>query len=83
MGEGARMPSGLFSAQTSAEVWILHNRLTGVLTEFPVDIGVLDWAIRFAEFDPPVEKRASPAYVGRFTSGAVTHFRFEDGVRVA
>ena len=83
MSEGARMPSGLFSTQIGAEKWISDNRLTGVLTEFPVDIGVLDWAIRFAGFSPPPEKRSSPAYVGRFTSGAVVHFHFEGGVRIA
>jgi hypothetical protein len=77
------MPSGIFSDKEKAEEWIASNRLTGLLSGFPVDMGVLDWAIRCAGFNPPDEKRTDPSYVARFTSGAVEHFHFENGNRVA
>lgn len=83
LGEGARIPSGIFSDEEKAKEWIASNRLTGLLSEFPVDMGVLDWAIRYAGFNPSDEKRADPSYVARFTSGAVKHFHFENGSRVA
>ena len=44
-GENSRFSSGVFSSRETAESWIRRNRLSGVLTKYPVDTAVYDWAI--------------------------------------
>ena len=75
------MPSGVFSGPQAAEEWIKKNRLSGLLTEYPVDVGIMDWAMQYAGFRPPAGKSADPSYIGRFTSGALNHFHYENGGR--
>ena len=56
----------------------MHS-LTGILTEYPVGEGVLDWAIRKEYFKPKPELAANPSYVGQFTSVEQEHFHYENG----
>jgi hypothetical protein len=44
-GSKASFPSGVFADRDSAIAWISENKLSGTLTEYPVGIGVYDWAI--------------------------------------
>src|SRR5688500_19949405 len=43
--EGAHFAGGVFAATDQAEKWIAEHSLTGVLTEYRVGTGVLDWAV--------------------------------------
>lgn len=44
-GEGGRFSSGVFTSIEKAEIWIDQHKLSGVLTAYPIDEGVYDWAI--------------------------------------
>ncbi len=39
--QGFRFPGGVFSTRERAEEWIREHRLSGTLTLYPVDVGVL------------------------------------------
>ena len=55
------------------------NKLTGVLTKYPIDIGVYDWAIEHDLFIPKEDKHKHPSFIGSFTSASMDHYHFLDG----
>lgn len=79
----AMFPSGVFHTAAQAEQWIAQHELSGVLTEYPVGIGVYDWATASGFFQPPPGKATDATFVGRFTSGAMAHRHYEGGSRTA
>ncbi len=82
-GAGGRFPGGVFSSRDAAEAWIRANKLTGVLTAYPLDEGSLDWAIRHDLVNMKPEKleakRTDPAFIGSFSTASQEHFHYEDG----
>jgi hypothetical protein len=83
VGDGARLPSGVFSNRSRAEEWIKKNSLSGLLTEYPVDIGLYDWAAAEGKFEAKPPSQKAPSFIGRFTSAYLDHSHFEDGEKVA
>jgi hypothetical protein len=79
VAEGANLPSGLFQNQKTALGWIERYSLSGVLTEYPLDIGIYDWAINNGFFEPKYPSQEEPAFIGRFTSAYLRHSHFENG----
>ena len=51
-GANSSTPSAVFQHRTDAKRWIASNRLTGMLTLYPVDLPVYDWAIQRGYFEP-------------------------------
>jgi hypothetical protein len=86
-GQGGRFPGGVFTDRSNAESWIAANRLTGVLTAYPLDEGCFDWALRngVANMRPETleRRRGDPLFVGSFSSAAQEHFHYEAGKRVS
>lgn len=78
-GEKANFPSGVFSTKETADEWIKRNKLTGVLTKYPVNVGVYDWAIDQKLFTPKKDDHYSPLFIGKFTSASMEHYHYEDG----
>lgn len=78
---GSRFPGGVFSSLEAAEDWVSTNKLSGVLTEYPVDIGVLDWASSNGYFTPKSSAQLTPSFIAGFTCASQSHFHFEEGVR--
>lgn len=79
----ARFPSGVFHTSAEAEEWIERHELSGVLTEYPVGVGVYDWATASGFFQPRPDKTIDAAFIGRFTSGSMAHHHYEGGARSA
>lgn len=81
---GARFSGGVFDDLSIAKAWILQNRLTGVLTAYPLNEGCFEWAVRMKCVGMKAEKldvkKTDPGFVGGFTTAAQEHFHFEDGV---
>lgn len=82
-GENARLPSGVFADYITAEKWISHYLLSGILTAYPVNVGVYDWAIDNNHFQVKHEQQATPNFIQKFSSAAMEHYHFENGTRVA
>ncbi|WP_419185880.1 DUF7710 domain-containing protein [Rohdeia mirabilis] len=82
-GDGARFAGGVFTTEASAREWISGNRLNGVLTEYPLDVGVFHWAIREGLTNMKPEtlaaKRDDPRFIGGFTTASQRHVHFVDG----
>lgn len=78
-GDGARFPSGAFSSKEKAERWIEEHKLSGVLTAYPIDEAVYDWAIRTGIFTPKREKHTAPEFIQSFTSAGQDHVHYERG----
>lgn len=72
-GEGAKFASGVFTSKDLAEAWIQKHKLKGILTEYPLDTGVYDWAVECNLFTPTKEHHQSPEFIGRFTSALQQH----------
>ena len=75
-GERSMFPSAVFSTRAKAEAWIAENRLSGTLTNYPVDESAYDWACRNGRFDPAREM--SPRQIATF-SPAMPHEHYTDG----
>jgi hypothetical protein len=80
-GVGGRFAGGIFTTLDAAEAWIGKNQLTGVLTLYPLDAGVYEWAIERGWFTPKKEKHSTPEFIGSFTTATMDHDHYIDGVR--
>lgn len=79
----ATFPSGVFASLVDADSWIAKHGLSGVLTEYPVGQGVFDWAVANGKFRPKPNKEVNASFIGQFTTAAMTHYHYENGVRLA
>jgi hypothetical protein len=79
---GASIPAGVFTTRELAEKWIAENRLSGLLTRYPLDEGFYDWAVRQGLFKPTKEHQFTADFKGRFTCASSDHFHYEDGQNV-
>jgi len=78
--EKATFASGVFDRRELADAWILSNRLSGVLTWYPMNEGTYDWAVRNDRFKPKRDDQTTPEFIGRFTAAAQEHYHYERGV---
>jgi hypothetical protein len=72
-------PSGAFRTRAAAEAWIRRRGLSGVLTEYPLDQGVYDWAAARGDFSPTKEEHTAPAFIETFSSAYQPHHHFKAG----
>lgn len=79
IGTGAKFPSGVFSSKKNGEQWITDNKLSGVLTEYPMDIAIYEWAIKKSYFVPKKNQEFSTEFIQKFTSASQKHFHYENG----
>lgn len=70
-------PSGVFRSRRQAEDWISRHALVGTLTEYPLGMGVYEWAILSGAFVPKKEHHHSPDFIGNFSSAAQEHVHYE------
>lgn len=54
-----------------------------MLTLYPLDVGVYDWAIDMGLFAPKGERESTSAFIGSFTTASMEHSHYVDGVRDA
>ncbi|WP_426670215.1 DUF7710 domain-containing protein [Mucilaginibacter sp. McL0603] len=78
-GAQGRFASGVFTTLEKAGHWIKKHSLTGVLTEYPLDEGVYDWAIENELFDVKKDNQREPAFIQSFTTASQEHFHYENG----
>lgn len=78
-GDKSQFPGGVFSSKELAEEWITNRRLSGVLTEYPVNTGVYDWALMNDFFKPKRPDQSSPEFIGGFTSSHQKHYHYVEG----
>jgi hypothetical protein len=79
-GASGQFPSAVFSSKERADEWIRAHHLTGVLTAYPVDISVYDWAIQRGHFRPKKEIHSSPEFIQKFSSATQDHSHYREGL---
>jgi hypothetical protein len=82
-GSKATFPCGVFSQREQATSWIAINMLSGVLTEYPLDTGTLDWAVSNDFFSPKKPEHTQANFIQSFTSARQRHEHYENGAIVA
>ena len=78
-GEDAKLASAVFRSKAAAAEWIAEHRLSGLLTAYPLDVSVFDWAVADGRFKPK-EGQHNPRFIQSFTSAYLEHAHFHDGV---
>lgn len=71
--------SGVFTSVEIAEKWIRVNKLSGILTAYPINIGVYGWAILNGLFSPKGEKHQTPEFKSGFSTASQEHYHYENG----
>ena len=79
-GDGANFCSAVFMQRADAEFWINKNQFSGVLTKYPVNISVYDWAVQEQRFRPNKENPKTGSFVQNFTTASQEHFHYQNGV---
>ncbi|AZZ98099.1 hypothetical protein [Pseudoalteromonas sp. R3] len=81
----ADFSGGVFSELELAESWIKENSLTGILTKYPLDQGVFDWAVEndMHNIKPEklAEKSKQPNFIAGFTTASQEHYHYQNGLR--
>lgn len=75
-------PSAVFNDLQKASEWISLHKLTGVLTRYPINIGVYDWAVENEYFVPKDESQISADFIANFSSSSLEHFHYEEGLKL-
>lgn len=78
-GAGSSIPNGVFTQRALAEKWIVENEVTGILTKYPLDMGVYDWAIMNKFFTPKREDQKNAHFKQTFTCASLEHYHYENG----
>jgi hypothetical protein len=68
------------TSREKAQAWIAANKLDGVLTLYPLDTGVYEWAIAKGKFTPKQEKHSLPKFIGSFATASMAHHHYEQGI---
>ena len=78
-GANGRFASGVFTTRVLAESWISKYGLTGMLTEYPLDISAYDWALTMNFFAVKKEAQGQAEFIQKFTTASQEHFHYENG----
>jgi hypothetical protein len=76
----SRFSGGIFTTRERGEHWIAENGLTGMLTHYPLDVGVYDWAIEHGLFTPRKDKHRTKEFIAGFTTASMEHYHYENAV---
>lgn len=80
IGEESNFPSAVFTTLKMAEEWIERYSLSGMLSVYPLDISLYDWAIKEDFFKIKNDHEKAPKFIQRFTSASTEHYHYEDGI---
>ncbi|HLK28857.1 MAG TPA: hypothetical protein VKT28_09755 [Puia sp.] len=78
-GAKGKFASAVFIDLKDAEKWISENKLSGMITLYPVNKSVYNWAIEKEFFSPKNELENSAEFIQKFTSASQEHYRYERG----
>jgi len=79
----SQLSGGIFENLEQGELWIEENNLTGMLTKYPLNRGVFDWAkendLINMKPDKLEEKRTDSFFIGGFTTASMEHYHYVNG----
>ncbi len=80
-GSGGQFPSAVFTTIEKADEWIAKHKLGGVLTRYPLDVGVYEWVIEKGYWQPKKDYQTTPKFIQTFSSAHTGHYHYENGSR--
>jgi hypothetical protein len=78
-GISSQFPSAVFRTREAADAWIRRHGVSGVLTAYPLDLGVYDWAVDHGFFKPKRDEQRGPIFIQRFSSAYQEHYHYDEG----
>ena len=78
-GDDSRFASAVFESETDAAAWVARYGLSGVLTEYPVNDGCYDIAVREGHFRPTRSHHGTAEHIAAFSAGWALRVHFEHG----
>ena len=78
-GSGSRNVSACFSGKENAEHWIQQYALSGLLTAYPIDQPVYDWAVQSQIIRPTKDEQQTARFIQNFSSAHLEHYHYEAG----
>jgi len=78
-GSGSRNVSACFSGKENAERWIRQHALSGLLTAYPIDQPVYDWAVQSQIIRPTKDEQQTARFIQNFSSAHLEHYHYEAG----
>lgn len=79
VGDTARQPSAVFTTLENAQAWIERRKLSGVVTEYPLDVPVIEWAVAEGFYSPRPGDENDRWKIQTFTSAAQRHYHHVEG----
>lgn len=80
-GDTSRFANAVFAKRQDAESWIAKHRLSGLLTEYPINHGMFDIAASLNLIPKNIAAAASPQYIQQYVLG-ISHGHYENGLPV-
>jgi hypothetical protein len=78
-GEQSHLPNAVFLSLELAETGIKKKGVSGILTAYPINTSVYEWAIQNGVFRPKPSYQNLPEFIQRFTSASLEHYHYENG----
>lgn len=79
----SKYSGGVFTSISDAEAFVVKYKLSGMLTKYPLNQSVFDWAIENDMHNISAhkikEKSINPRFVGGFTTASQEHYHYENG----
>jgi hypothetical protein len=82
-GPRGHLPAAVFKELEIAERWIEENKLSGLLTLYPLDTSLYDFALAKGWFEPKHSYQSEAQFKATFTCALLPHHHYEDGKREA
>lgn len=79
IGKQAIFPTGVFLSREKAEELISRHSLTGILSVYPTDMLLYDWAIEKEYFEVKKDYQKSPKFIEQFSCASAEHYHYEKG----
>lgn len=79
-GEKAKFAAAVFTDFVAAEKAIRKDKLSGMLTFYPLNETVFEYTVRKQLFSPSGNENGD--YISRFTSAVLEHYHYENGKRI-
>ena len=78
-GNKSKFPGAIFTSREKAEIWIKSDSLEGILTKYPLDVSVYDWATVNGFFTPKKPHHREADWIACFTTACQDHYHYEAG----
>jgi hypothetical protein len=78
-GNKSIFPVGIFNEFELASQNIEKYKLSGILTKYPININLYEWALDNNFLEIKNESQKNPKFIEQFSCASTEHYHFEEG----